>query len=128
MCLSVDELLYIFINYVRDELPQLTIDARSRTLDFPHAHIMLPYQAMAMDYASASFQRHPAAANVGHHHHAAGGPGGGGPGSAAAAFSPSWFVPADLCMPFAKQNQPLVEPGLVLYHTNIIFLFGFSKF
>ncbi|KAL5243260.1 hypothetical protein ACI65C_010670 [Semiaphis heraclei] len=74
---------------------------------------MLPYQAMAMDYASASFQRHPAAANVGHHHHAAGGPGGGGPGSAAAAFSPSWFVPADLCMPFAKQNQPLVEPGIL---------------
>lgn len=86
---------------------------------------MLPYQAMAMDYASASFQRHPAT-NVGHHHHAAGGgPGGGGPAAAAAAaaaFSPSWFVPADLCMPFAKQNQPLVEPGLVL-QKNYLFFF-----
>ncbi|XP_050425415.1 protein trachealess isoform X2 [Adelges cooleyi] len=73
---------------------------------------MLPYQAMAMDYAvgSASFQRHPGA-NMGHHHHGAGGPGGGP--AAAAAFSPSWFVPADLCMPFAKQNQPLVEPGIL---------------
>jgi len=92
---------------------------------------MLPYQAMAMDYASASFQRHPAAANVGHHHHAAGGPGGGGPGSAAA-FSPSWFVPADLCMPFAKQNQPLVEPGSVVYHAYFMIqyyyiFFGFSE-
>lgn len=91
---------------------------------------MLPYQAMAMDYASASFQRHPAT-NVGHHHHGAGGgPGGGGPAAAAAAaaaFSPSWFVPADLCMPFAKQNQPLVEPGSVIQKLLFMY-FIFSKF
>lgn len=58
---------------------------------------MLPYQAVAMDYAvTSSFQRLPGPHVVN-----------------PAAFSHSWFVPADLCVPF-KQNQSLLEPGHVI--------------
>lgn len=60
---------------------------------------MLPYQGV-MDYTP--FQRLP--------------------GPHPAAFSHSWFVPADLCVPY-KQNHTLLEPGHVilsyLYHSSL---------
>ncbi|KAJ9574548.1 hypothetical protein L9F63_008287 [Diploptera punctata] len=67
---------------------------------------MLPYQAVAMDYAvTSSFQRQTPA----------------GTAAAAAAlnmnpaFTHSWFVPADLCVPYKQNQSPLLEPGHV-YH------------
>lgn len=62
---------------------------------------MLPYQAVAMDYAvSSSFQRQPPiglGVNIN------------------PAFTHSWFVPADLCVPY--KQAPLLEPG----HVKLIF-------
>lgn len=66
---------------------------------------MLPYQAVAMDYAvSSSFQRQAPGVGVGLGV------------NINPAFTHSWFVPADLCVPY-KQNQsnPLLEPG----HVNL---------
>uniref|UniRef100_A0A224XJF8 Putative transcriptional regulator sim1 n=1 Tax=Panstrongylus lignarius TaxID=156445 RepID=A0A224XJF8_9HEMI len=61
---------------------------------------MLPYQAVAMDYTSG-LARQPqgtaaAAASA----------------AVAAAFTHSWFVPADLCVPY-KHNTGLIEPGIL---------------
>nr|XP_018899813.1 PREDICTED: protein trachealess isoform X3 [Bemisia tabaci] len=56
---------------------------------------MLPYQAVAMDYA-AGFQRHP------------GVPPGGGP-----PFTHTWFVPADLCFKQNPTQMSLMEPGIL---------------
>ncbi|KAI4477553.1 hypothetical protein M0804_012670 [Polistes exclamans] len=69
---------------------------------------MLPYQ-VAMDYGS--FQRQsPVGVGVG--------VGVGGPHQGAAgalninpAFTHSWFVPADLCVPYKQSQGPLLEPG-----------------
>ncbi|XP_030748673.1 protein trachealess isoform X3 [Sitophilus oryzae] len=63
---------------------------------------MLPYQAVAMDYAVTSgFQRHPgthqAPISLGVNIN---------PG-----FTHSWFVPADLCVPY--KQTPLLEPGIL---------------
>ena len=70
-------------------------------------YIMLPYQAVAMDYAvTSSFQRQSPA-------------GAAGAAAAAAAlnmnpaFTHSWFVPADLCVPYKQNQSPLLEPGHV---------------
>lgn len=58
---------------------------------------MLPYQAVAMDYAvTSTFQRQtPMGLGV----------------NINPAFTHSWFVPADLCVPYKK--TPLIEPGHV---------------
>lgn len=67
---------------------------------------MLPYQAVAMDYAvSSSFQRQtPIGLGVGV-----------GVGvNINPAFTHSWFVPADLCVPY--KQSPVLEPG----HVTII--------
>lgn len=60
---------------------------------------MLPYQAVAMDYAvTSTFQRQtPIGLGV----------------NINPAFTHSWFVPADLCVPYKK--TPLIEPGHVLH-------------
>ncbi|CAG9759323.1 unnamed protein product [Ceutorhynchus assimilis] len=64
---------------------------------------MLPYQAVAMDYAVTSgFQRHPTA-----HHQSPIGLG----VNINPAFTHSWFVPADLCVPY--KQTPLLEPGIL---------------
>lgn len=65
---------------------------------------MLPYQAVAMDYAvSSSFQRQaPMGLGV----------------NINPAFTHSWFVPADLCVPY--KQTPLLEPGHV---TTYLYLF-----
>ena len=75
--------------------------AVERTCD-PGFLKMLPYQAMAMDYAvTSSFQRHPGnAVNMNMNM------------NMNPAFTHSWFMPADLCVPF-KPSQPLLEPGHV---------------
>ena len=72
---------------------------------------MLPYQAVAMDYAvTSSFQRQSPA----------------GTAAAAAAlnmnpaFTHSWFVPADLCVPYKQNQSPLLEPGHVYLFIIII--------
>lgn len=59
---------------------------------------MLPYQAVAMDYAvSSGFQRQtPIGLGV----------------NINPAFTHSWFVPADLCVPY--KQSPLLEPGHVI--------------
>lgn len=63
---------------------------------------MLPYQAVAMDYAVTSgFQHHPNA------HQSPIGLG----VNINPAFTHSWFVPADLCVPY--KQTPLLEPGHV---------------
>lgn len=74
---------------------------------------MLPYQAMAMDYAvTSSFQRHPGnAVNMNMNM------------NMNPAFTHSWFVPADLCVPF-KPSQPLLEPGQVIHFSNILQAFA----
>lgn len=61
---------------------------------------MLPYQAVAMDYAvSSGFQRQtPIGLGV----------------NINPAFTHSWFVPADLCVTY--KQTPLLEPG----HVNIL--------
>lgn len=63
---------------------------------------MLPYQAVAMDYAvSSGFQRQtPIGLGV----------------NINPAFTHSWFVPADLCVPY--KQTPLLEPG----HVTIILI------
>lgn len=74
---------------------------------------MLPYQ-MAMDYGG--FQRQsPVGVGVGV------GVDVGGPHQGAAgalninpAFTHSWFVPADLCVPYKQSQGPLLEPGHVV--------------
>ncbi|KAJ8986238.1 hypothetical protein NQ317_009944 [Molorchus minor] len=59
---------------------------------------MLPYQAVAMDYAvSSGFQRHQPPIGLGVNINPA--------------FTHSWFVPADLCVPY--KQTPLLEPGHV---------------
>ncbi|XP_076260899.1 PAS domain-containing protein trachealess isoform X8 [Rhynchophorus ferrugineus] len=63
---------------------------------------MLPYQAVAMDYAVTSgFQRHPPTHQT--------------PISLGVninpAFTHSWFVPAELCVPY--KQSPLLEPGIL---------------
>lgn len=64
---------------------------------------MLPYQAVAMDYAvSSSFQRHQPSIGLGVNINPA--------------FTHSWFVPADLCVPY--KQTPLLEPG----HVNLLSL------
>lgn len=73
---------------------------------------MLPYQAVAMDYAVTSgFQRHPTA-----HHQSPIGLG----VNINPAFTHSWFVPADLCVPY--KQTPLLEPG----HVELYYMFSFS--
>lgn len=74
---------------------------------------MLPYQ-MAMDYGG--FQRQsPVGVGVGV------GVDVGGPHQGAAgalninpAFTHSWFVPTDLCVPYKQSQGPLLEPGHVV--------------
>nr|KAF7431491.1 hypothetical protein H0235_004415 [Vespula pensylvanica] len=69
---------------------------------------MLPYQ-VAMDYGS--FQRQsPVGVGVG-----VGGPHQGAAGALNInpAFTHSWFVPADLCVPYKQSQGPLLEPGHV---------------
>ena len=65
------------------------------------AAVMLPYQAVAMDYAvSSGFQRQPPigiGVNIN------------------PAFTHSWFVPADMCVSY--KQTPLLEPG----HVNLFF-------
>ena len=76
-----------------------------------NAEEMLPYQ-VAMDYGG--FQRQsPVGVGVG--------VGVGGPHQGAAgaininpAFTHSWFVPADLCVPYKQSQGPLLEPGHVV--------------
>ncbi|XP_072402013.1 protein trachealess [Diabrotica undecimpunctata] len=59
---------------------------------------MLPYQAVAMDYAvSSSFQRHQPSLGLGVNLNPA--------------FTHSWFVPADLCVSY--KQTPLLEPGIL---------------
>lgn len=73
---------------------------------------MLPYQ-MAMDYGG--FQRQsPVGVGVGV------GVDVGGPHQGAAgalninpAFTHSWFVPTDLCVPYKQSQGPLLEPGIL---------------
>lgn len=69
---------------------------------------MLPYQAMAMDYAvTSSFQRHPGNTvnmNVNMNMNMNMNP----------AFTHSWFMPTDLCVPF-KPSQTILEPGHVYF-------------
>ncbi|XP_050314119.1 protein trachealess isoform X2 [Anthonomus grandis grandis] len=63
---------------------------------------MLPYQAVAMDYAVTSgFQRHPTT------HQSPIGIG----VNINPAFTHSWFVPADLCVPY--KQTPLLETGIL---------------
>ena len=72
---------------------------------------MLPYQtAVAMDYAvSSSLQRQAAAA-------ASSSNLGVGLGmNINPAFAHSWFVPADLCVPYKQNQNPLLEPGRVTF-------------
>lgn len=85
---------------------------------------MLPYQ-MAMDYGG--FQRQsPVGVGVGV------GVDVGGPHQGAAgalninpAFTHSWFVPADLCVPYKQSQGPLLEPGhvvsLILIFLTIVY-------
>lgn len=77
---------------------------------------MLPYQAVAMDYAG--YQRQAAPMMTG-------GVPGMGPGmvgsvsGVGAPFSHSWFVPADLCVPYKQSHAAPanhLEPG----HVSII--------
>lgn len=87
---------------------------------------MLPYQ-MAVDYGG--FQRQSpvgvGVASVGV------GVGGAHQGAAGAlninpAFTHSWFVPADLCVPYKQNQGPLLEPGhvsLILYILSLINIF-----
>ncbi|XP_067012992.1 protein trachealess [Anabrus simplex] len=59
---------------------------------------MLPYQAVAMDYAvTSSFQRQSP----------------GGALNINPAFTHSWFVPADLCVPYKQNQSSLLEPGIL---------------
>ncbi|XP_045481440.1 protein trachealess isoform X3 [Harmonia axyridis] len=59
---------------------------------------MLPYQAVAMDYAvSPGFQRHQPPIGLGVNINPA--------------FTHSWFVPADLCVPY--KQTPLLETGIL---------------
>ncbi|XP_044257105.1 protein trachealess isoform X2 [Tribolium madens] len=59
---------------------------------------MLPYQAVAMDYAvSSGFQRHQAPIGIGVNINPA--------------FTHSWFVPADMCVSY--KQTPLLEPGIL---------------
>lgn len=68
---------------------------------------MLPYQ-VAMDYGG--FQRQsPVGVGVG-----VGGPHQGAVGALNPAFTHSWFVPADLCVPYKQSQGPLLEPGHVV--------------
>lgn len=66
---------------------------------------MLPYQAVAMDYAvSSGFQRQtPIGLGV----------------NINPAFTHSWFVPADLCVTY--KQTPLLEPGhvILLYYITL---------
>jgi hypothetical protein len=72
------------------------------------ASIMLPYQAVAMDYAvSSGFQRHQAPIGIGVNINPA--------------FTHSWFVPADMCVSY--KQTPLLEPG----HVNLYFLIKHLK-
>ncbi|XP_048508062.1 protein trachealess isoform X3 [Athalia rosae] len=71
---------------------------------------MLPYQ-VAMDYGG--FQRQsPVGVGVGV---GIGGPHQGGAGALNInpAFTHSWFVPADLCVPYKQSQGPLLEPGIL---------------
>lgn len=78
---------------------------------------MLPYQAVAMDYAvSSSFQRQPPGVGVGV------GVGVGLGVNINPAFTHSWFVPADLCVPYKQNQSPLLEPG----HVNLIISLSLS--
>lgn len=72
--------------------------------------IMLPYQAVAMDYAvSSSFQRQtPIGLGVGVNINPA--------------FTHSWFVPAELCVSY--KQTPLLEPG----HVNLLYLLTYIVF
>lgn len=67
--------------------------------------LMLPYQAVAMDYAvSSGFQRQtPIGLGV----------------NINPAFTHSWFVPADLCVTY--KQTPLLEPGhvILLYYITL---------
>ena len=86
---------------------------RLRNFAYPTLSLnMLPYQAMAMDYAvTSSFQRHPGnAVNMNMNM------------NMNPAFTHSWFMPADLCVPF-KPSQPLLEPG----HVFIILIINFIR-
>lgn len=82
---------------------------------------MLPYQ-VAMDYGG--FQRQSpvgvgmAGVGVGGPHHQTA----TGPLNINPAFPHSWFVPADLCVPYKQSQGPLLEPGHVVY---LILLFQF---
>lgn len=69
---------------------------------------MLPYQAVAMDYAVASAGFH--------HHHQRQGVVPGVMGLGSPAFTHSWFVQptADLCRP-TTTNQSHLEPGHVMF-------------
>lgn len=68
-------------------------------------YIMLPYQAVAMDYAvSSSLQRQtPIGLGV----------------NINSAFTHSWFVPADLCVPY--KQSPLLEPGHVILISVLVY-------
>lgn len=57
---------------------------------------MLPYQAVAMDYAVSSGLQRQTPMGLGIN----------------PAFTHSWFVPADLCVPY--KQTPLLEPGHVI--------------
>lgn len=76
---------------------------------------MLPYQ-VAMDYGG--FQRQNpvgvGVAGVGAGHQAP--PGGL---NINPAFTHSWFVPADLCVPYKQNQSPILEPGHVFYPIHI---------
>lgn len=70
---------------------------------------MLPYQSVAMDFAVTSgFQRHPSS------HQPTLGLG----VNINPAFTHSWFVPADLCVPF--KQTPLLETG----HVELFYMFS----
>lgn len=91
---------------------------------------MLPYQAVAMDYAVASAGFH-------HHQRPGGLPGvmglpGPGPGlnpGLNPAFTHSWFVQTspDICRQQQASNQSHLEPGHVSFFF-IFFIYYFRKF
>lgn len=79
---------------------------------------------MAMDYGG--FQRQ-SPVGVGVAGVGVGAPHQGPPGTLNInpAFTHSWFVPADLCVPYKQNQGPLLEPGHVVYSLILFSIYFF---
>lgn len=92
-------------NFVEDSEHKHKLPVFCATCFASAVRTMLPYQAVAMDYAvSSSLQRQtPIGLGV----------------NINSAFTHSWFVPADLCVPY--KQTPLLEPGHVILISVLVY-------